>query len=747
MRGYYNTVSGSMWVTLLNLSGESPLAMYSPLGKFVTGICGIFAAGFFGIPVGILGAGFQQWIEPDNGDDDNEKEKVNEKENKSKNSVDARDDPTQASNESVGVEGTDPPAIQEISKKPVRIADTPANVSAMPLLASKVSLQGEYTSLVDAESPKNNTLRAQLFRFVEGKSTWGHYFEKSIFILIFASLLTTMIETVKATGCDTSRTDVAQSGCKALNDFEVFSVIVFTGEYLLRLYTAPEHPGFAPQGVDNWCRLRYLASFYSIIDLLAIVPFYIVVFTTNPWMDAHDGFFRMLRVLRLFKLDKYVPSISLIDDVFRAKQHALTVAGFVAGVLWVIFATLLYLAERNSHQEEGLMAERFANIPIALQVTMIHLTGDYPLIDYGFWGRFINFFMVIAAAGVVGVPSGLVADGFVSVVKDTQKANLFTLSHLSPRPPAPTPPAHDPSSAWDRAQLSVHEFLNPGPNGPASAAYFERGVFALILLNILAVFLESVPHIDRGVGNAPGNAFDVFEAISVVVFTFEFALRVFSVRYDSAHEFSRMFYLTTFFGVVDIFAILPWYIQLVLEAAGVRVNVFIFRIARVFRILQLEHFVEAFTLLDDVYRASKQVLQATGLLALVIWVGSATLFYLSEQGNSNFADIDAFQNVFDSLYFTAVFLGGEWGLVDFTLFGKILSIILCVLGLALFAIPIGTLFEAFEDIIGKAREERLASMTQASPQAAKDQVVDNESGSSPRGKEKLMNVVATVVSE
>ena len=94
--------------------------------------------------------------------------------------------------------------------------------------------------------------------------------------------------------------------------------------------------------------------------------------------------------------------------------------------------------------------------------------------------------------------------------------------------------------------------------------------------------------------------------------------------------------------------------------------------------------VEAFTKLDDVYRECRDVLKATGLLALIVWVGGATLFYVFEHHHHE--QSDAFYNLPDSLYFTAVFLGGEWGRVDFTVGGKIVCILLCVLGVALFGV-------------------------------------------------------------
>ena len=123
----------------------------------------------------------------------------------------------------------------------------------------------------------------------------------------------------------------------------------------------------------------------------------------------------------------------------------------------------------------------------------------------------------------------------------------------------------------------------------------------------------------------------------------------------------------------------------------------VFRIFRIFRVLQLEDFIIAFSKLDNVFRASKDVLKATGLLAIIIWVGTSALFFIFEQNNPNFRQCDesvplvgtesepgcydfestsacnesypdmcsqaVFTNMPNTLYFVAVFLGGEWGVV------------------------------------------------------------------------------------
>ena len=118
------------------------------------------------------------------------------------------------------------------------------------------------------------------------------------------------------------------------------------------------------------------------------------------------------------------------------------------------------------------------------------------------------------------------------------------------------------------------------------------------------------------------------------------------------HRYSRYNFVSSFYGVVDLVSIAPFYLMILLKCVDVHFDSAIFRVFRVFRMLELERFVPAFTLLTDVYRKSKDVLKATGILALIIWVGGATLFYVFQP--------ELFGSVPNAMYYTAVFLGGEW---------------------------------------------------------------------------------------
>ena len=80
-------------------------------------------------------------------------------------------------------------------------------------------------------------------------------------------------------------------------------------------------------------------------------------------------------------------------------------------------------------------------------------------------------------------------------------------------------------------------------------------------MNVVAVILESIPSIDRAVGNDSGNFFDVFEAFSVMVFAAEYAGRLFCAPKNREALYSTAVYATTFFGIVDFLSTAPWFIE------------------------------------------------------------------------------------------------------------------------------------------------------------------------------------------
>jgi hypothetical protein len=212
-----------------------------------------------------------------------------------------------------------------------------------------------------------------------------------------------------------------------------------------------------------------------------------------------------------------------------------------------------------------IMSDRFQNFFDSMVYTGIHLTGDYPIITYSWPGRVVNFFMVIAAVGIVSIPSGLIASGFVENVHskniNKKRGNVLDDDWYEVRyrslegTEAPVS-----FGTIDRWQVAVDRFLN----GQKVTAVDDRGetyqrtefgywaycsrifIFAVIILNVFAVLLESIPKIDKYVGNERGNFFDTFELFSVLVFATEYMLRLFSAPKNREALYSTVIYATTF---------------------------------------------------------------------------------------------------------------------------------------------------------------------------------------------------------
>jgi len=691
MANYYKTVPHAMWITLLNLSGECPLANYSAAGKVTLGFIGLFATAVFGVPIGILGAGFE---------------------------------------ESVASHAEDSPDQEETTAT----SDNP-------------------------DESKTSSIQWRCFQFVNGiGSKAAILFEMLIYLLIGITVIVGIIQTVPGHE-------------NTLSWVEWIAVIVFTIEYIIRFVGASVDPEFS-DGTDYNSvlggitkRMKFLVSFYSIIDLMAILPFYLAYMMPGSWVDNNDEYLRMIRLCRLLKLDKYVPSISLVDDVIRLKRRSLTISCIASIVLWVLFSGWMYLSEHEDHSmeidnlplygciENCTMSVRYNNFFTSFPLVGIHLTGDFPMVEYDGFGRIVCFFMVIAAIGVVSIPSGIIASGFADIVQSKSKSsnNLpkggtagddwFDIRYreLEGQPP----PVSVFGPQMDQLQMSIKIYLDGEPDGTTGTVkrttFSKIGrvfFFALIIANIIAVVLESIPEVDEYIGNQDGNFFDVFEAWSVFFFTVDYILRLLSARKSREALYSPLVYATTFFGIVDLASIAPWYIQVVLSKTG---NLSgdeakVFRIFRIFRVLQLEDFITAFSKLDNVFRASKDVLKATGLMAIIIWVGTSALFFIFEENNPNFRQCDdsiplvevdgepgcydfdstaacneyypgmcsqsAFTNMPNTMFYVAVFLGGDWGFVDFTWPGKIVCMFLCVAGIALYSVPVGSLFDSFGAVLG-----------------------------------------------
>jgi voltage-gated potassium channel len=205
---------------------------------------------------------------------------------------------------------------------------------------------------------------------------------------------------------------------------------------------------------------------------------------------------------------------------------------------------------------------------------------------------------------------------------------------------------------------------------------FDVGLMIAILASVAAVLLESVDQIREDYGPWLVSA----EWFFTVLFSVEYALRLYCVR-------NPVRYARSFFGIVDLMAVLPTYLSLLVPGAQSLLVVRVLRLLRVFRVLKLAHFLSEASVLRRALRSGlpKITVFLGTVLCTVVIIGTA--MHLIEGDRPGFEDIPA------SMYWAVVTLTtvGYGDVVPLTSLGRALAACLMILGYAIIAVPTGIL--------------------------------------------------------
>ncbi|HBE16547.1 MAG TPA: potassium channel protein [Cyanobacteria bacterium UBA11149] len=249
------------------------------------------------------------------------------------------------------------------------------------------------------------TFKQYIFEIIEGsnKNNWtSKFFHASILLLIVLNLAAFSLETVQNIWIEYQY---------LFSFFDIISVFIFTFEYSLRVWSCTVKPEFRH---PVWGRLRFLLTPLLLIDLLAILPFYLPLFFPDlRFVRA----IRLFRVFRLLKLTRYSDSLQIIFKVFFIKKEELIIAFFVWFVLLFSGSSLMYFAEHEAQ------SDAFPNIPAAMWWGVITLTtvgyGDVsPVTPIG---KVLAGILSVLGVGILALPSGIIASGFYEELQAKRK--------------------------------------------------------------------------------------------------------------------------------------------------------------------------------------------------------------------------------------------------------------------------------------------------------------------------------------
>jgi len=203
--------------------------------------------------------------------------------------------------------------------------------------------------------------------------------------------------------------------------FELVSIVIFLGEYILRVWSCTEDPAFAR---PVWGRMRFAVKPLILIDLFAILPFFGAL--VLPFFIQVDlRFLRALRLMKMFrlaKLGRYSESLSIVGAVLRSRREVLLSTLFAAFVLLFIASNVMYLAERDAQPN------LFSSIPAAMWWGMVTLTtvGYGDLAPITPIGRVFGAFVALLGIGLFALPAGILGSAFVDEIEQRRSRQAKT---------------------------------------------------------------------------------------------------------------------------------------------------------------------------------------------------------------------------------------------------------------------------------------------------------------------------------
>jgi voltage-gated potassium channel len=229
----------------------------------------------------------------------------------------------------------------------------------------------------------------QIKQIIEKSDTVpGKAFDLFIQSLIILSLISFSIETLP---------DLSENTKRILKITETITVIIFSVEYLLRLFVADK-------------KLKFVFSFYGLIDLFAILPFYIA-----RGIDLRSiRVFRLFRLFRVFKIFRYSNAINRFKNAFMKVKEELIIFLIATGFLLFIASVGIYYFENTAQPEQFKSVFHCLWWAVATLCTVGY--GDIYPITVG--GKIFTSIIIIIGIGIIAVPTGLLASALTETIKD-----------------------------------------------------------------------------------------------------------------------------------------------------------------------------------------------------------------------------------------------------------------------------------------------------------------------------------------
>ena len=250
----------------------------------------------------------------------------------------------------------------------------------------------------------------------------------------------------------------------------------------------------------------------------------------------------------------------------------------------------------------------------------------------------------------------------------------------------------------------IFKIIQIGYMGDVASCAFDIVIAVTILLNLFVVFFETFDASKAYLG-----ILGVVEFVTIVIFTIEYILRVFTSDLLYPNEKSKLraalTFVFSFYGIVDLLSFLPYWLPVVFPTGLVAFRML--RIVRILRLFRINAYYDAFNVINDVIKQKRgQILSALFMIIMMVIASSLIMYNLEHE-----AQPQVFANAFSGIWWavSTLLTVGYGDIYPVTLAGQIVAIVLAFLGVGLVAIPTGIISAGFVEQYTKIKRMSVAS--------------------------------------
>eukprot|EP00927_Polykrikos_kofoidii_P029450 TRINITY_DN25476_c0_g1_i1.p1 TRINITY_DN25476_c0_g1~~TRINITY_DN25476_c0_g1_i1.p1 ORF type:complete len:1401 (-),score=153.16 TRINITY_DN25476_c0_g1_i1:142-4344(-) len=682
IRVNYETFSASIWLTLVNLAGESPLNDYTHAGKAVHFCIVVVGIVMFTVPMGIFGAALRSKFD----------EACMRKDHL----------------------GTNLLAYKRKSLRQARIreASMSGGMTRMELLRD---LQRDphdscFPSLMALEPGTRRYIIHKIMFGTSHPNNATNRYAKRVETVVKAVTLfgcaVSILETLpyfkdNCTSAESQLTVPAATWCPPARLLVTVAVdvcvILWFVEFLVRFACHP------------W-PLKFLVTGPAIIDILAIVPSLWLMFLQSLGVELDPFYVRLTtcsRIWRIFALDNYTQGLHVIGDVFRSRWPQVLQLLYVMFMCWMILTHInWFFLHSSTEMEQGrTYMEWYGDYFRAMQFSLLHMSGDYFMFGYPRSICIVHAISLLFSWTFVAMPASLVTSAFSDALEarriiayerrmkaSARITRLFRRALRLRRLHAIIKLVCEQHAQRRRALLSrrysnVHVLTSARI---LEGRKYRRMLIVCTTVYLTIVALRSIPELGD---QEHGPLWDIAMTPFVIFFGFHFITRLRTAPLRCTSRWPRLRFLMKGRELCLVVAFVCWVVHLFtlwLKFASEPVLL----ASQMIFVLQVEDVFHTQRLTSLLWTEMRSNIGSIFFVYFLFWILTSTLWYLAEVNS----DI-GFNCIPSTLYYTFIFLFGEWCKFDFTPMGRVLSIVYAILGLAIASMPTGAIADALTVLI------------------------------------------------